>query len=86
MTSLFLFVLLTPVFSWWEAGHMLVARVAQIQLDETTQARVNSLLQQMPEYDKASTITTASIWADDIKTYGKIIYSLSLTFSRNKEF
>lgn len=67
----FLLILSNNLYSWHAAGHMLVASVAYKNLDSTTQKKMDALLTVgADQYPKSNTFITASVWADDIKSYG----------------
>ncbi len=70
-----LFGLATPAGAYWEYGHETVARIAWLQMQPETRARVGQLLAQQRLLETpdcpVGTIEEASVWADCIKPLGE---------------
>lgn len=49
---------------------MLVAQIAQLNINQTTLDKVSLILDQMPEFVISNTLVTSAVWADDLKAMG----------------
>lgn len=56
-----------PLFSWWDAGHMTVAKIAEEELRPEVKAKIDLYLQSASQdFPNYKDMITASLWADDI--------------------
>lgn len=66
-----LFIFSSNLYSWHATGHMLVASVAYKNLDSAAQKNADTIISVGAEqYPRTNNFITASVWADDIKSYG----------------
>jgi len=72
---LLLCLFLSPVFSWWSTGHMLVAQVAKLNINQTTLDKVQIMLDYMPEFVISNNLVTSAVWADDLKAMGILSFN-----------
>ena len=60
------FLLLIPLTkSWWGHAHMIIARIAELQLSFEQKTKIEKIISYYPFYDL--TIPTVSTWQDDLK-------------------
>ena len=60
--------------SWWDVGHMLVSKIAEIKLKENSQAAYDNFNELIKAFEnltdgKSNSFVEAAVWADDIKEY-----------------
>ncbi len=64
-----LILLHTSLFAWWDAGHMVVVKIAEKDLHENVRKQVNELIGLFDCPDSA-TFVEAACWLDDIRNRG----------------
>ncbi|MCB1180462.1 MAG: S1/P1 nuclease [Chlamydiia bacterium] len=61
----------TPLFGWWDLGHMVVAKIAYDRLKPHIKEKVDHLISLIPEMaQRSSFFISAACWADDITKEG----------------
>jgi len=67
--------LLAPLKAWWDPGHMVVALIAYMQLDEKTKAEVDRLTKVLQrDYPQVNHFAITGCWPDDLKEMGVRTY------------
>jgi hypothetical protein len=67
---------LSPAKAWWDAGHLVTALIAYMNLNDKAKARVDELTTVLHrDYDHLNHFITLSAWPDDIKAEGIYVYS-----------
>ena len=69
-----LLLLIVPILGWSDVGHMLVSRIAEINLMGSNITQYNDFSKIIDGFSKltdgkSNTFVEASVWADDIKNY-----------------
>jgi hypothetical protein len=64
-----LILLHTSIFAWWDAGHMVVTKIAEKHLHEDVKEQINELIPILSCPDSA-TFIEASCWLDDVMNRG----------------
>lgn len=76
---LILFVLLSfqsPAFSWWDSGHMAIAKIAEDRLNPSAKKEVNELIDVMgSSCPDSATFVEAACWLDDVQNRGVLMMS-----------
>lgn len=58
-------------FSWWDSGHMVVAKIAEERLNENAKNEINELIELIgPTCPDSATFIEAACWLDDILNRG----------------
>ena len=61
----------SPIFGWWDSGHMVVAKIAEERLNETAKSKTKELIDEIGQTCPDSmTFSEAACWLDDIKNRG----------------
>ena len=59
--------------AWWCTGHMIIAEIARMHMDEGVEDKVNAVIAQLKAdgpFDKCSSLIPCACWADDLKSDG----------------
>ncbi|MEI6242079.1 MAG: S1/P1 nuclease [Chlamydiota bacterium] len=73
MRKFFIFVLFlaSSLFAWWDTEHMVIAKIAYMNMDENAKKKSEDLVEELAEfYPSTSTFVTASTWADEVANRG----------------
>lgn len=68
--------LISPCFSWWNEGHLIIATIAKKSLMEQNKREVYKMIEDLSNllnkfsHGKTTNLIDASVFADEIKRYG----------------